>query len=131
MRIAAFEFLKQLRERLGDVMPRDTLVAGFTFEGHRVPLMSPQGIFTPAVCAMPLSITTVPVVAGQERPYDDEVSEDSIRYRYRGTDPNHRDNALLRKAMLQRVPLVYFHGIVPGRYQADWPAYVVGDDSKA
>src|SRR5438105_1892477 len=102
-------------------MPRETLVDGFTFEGRRVPLMSPQGIFTPAACSMPLSLTTVPVVAGQDRPYDDEVSDDSIQYRYRGTDPNHRDNALLRKAMLHRVPLVYFHGIVPGRYEAEWP----------
>ncbi len=131
VRLASFEFLTQLRERVGEVMPRDALVAGFTFEGHRVPLMSPQGIFTPARCEMPLSITTVPVVPGKERPYEDEVSEESIQYRYRGTDPNHRDNALLRKAMLNRVPLVYFHGIVPGRYQAEWPVYVVGDDSKA
>jgi putative restriction endonuclease len=116
---------------MGEVMPRDILVAGFTFEDHRVPLMSPQGIFTPAICRMPLSITTVPIVAGEERPYDDEMLEDSIQYRYRGTDPNHRDNALLRKAMLERVPLVYFHGIVPGRYQAEWPVYVAGDDPRA
>jgi putative restriction endonuclease len=30
--------------------------------------------------------------------------------------------------MLRRVPLVYFHGIVPGRYQAEWPVYVTHDD---
>jgi len=31
--------------------------------------------------------------------------------------------------MQRRVPLVYFHGIVPGVYVAEWPVYIVGDDS--
>ena len=48
--------------------------------------------------------------------------------RYRGTDPNHRDNAGLRLAMQREVPLIYFHGIVPGLYQAAWPIYIVGDN---
>jgi putative restriction endonuclease len=30
--------------------------------------------------------------------------------------------------MQQRIPLVYFHGLVPGRYLAIWPVYIVGDD---
>jgi putative restriction endonuclease len=129
IRLAAFEFLAALRRQVGDVMPRETLIAGFQFEGRRVPLMSPQqGIFKPAIMELPLSLTTVPVVPGKERPYEDEIGEDGIRYRYRGTDPNHRDNAGVRLAMLRRVPLVYFHGIVPGRYQAEWPAYVAYDD---
>jgi len=94
--------------------------------------MSPQqGIFKPAVLDLPLSLTTVPVVPGKERPYDDGVTEDGITYRYRGTDPNQRDNAGVRLAMLQRVPLIYFHGIVPGRYQAEWPVYVVNDNPAA
>jgi hypothetical protein len=43
---------------------------------------------------LPLTFTTVPVVEGQPRPYDDEVDESGlIRYRYRGSDPGHRDNA--------------------------------------
>jgi putative restriction endonuclease len=129
VRLTAFEFLSGLKRRVGDVMPRDVLIEGFTFEGRRVPLMSAQqGIFKPAILDLPLSLTTVPVVPGKERPYEDEISEDGIRYRYRGTDPNHRDNAGVRLAMIRRVPLVYFHGIVPGRYQAEWPAYVTYDD---
>jgi putative restriction endonuclease len=115
IRLAAFEFLTALRQQVGDVMPRETLIAGFQFEGRRVPVMSPQqGIFKPAIMELPLSLTTVPVVPGKERPYEDEIGEDGIRYRYRGTDPNHRDNAGVSLAMLRRVPLVYFHGVVPG-----------------
>jgi putative restriction endonuclease len=30
--------------------------------------------------------------------------------------------------MARQVPLVYFYGLVPGRYEAIWPVYVVGDD---
>ena len=62
-------------------------------------------------------------------PYDDSFGSDGLlRYRYRGTDPDHQDNRGLRFAMQQRLPLVYFHGVVPGRYVAAWPVFVVGDD---
>jgi putative restriction endonuclease len=30
--------------------------------------------------------------------------------------------------MQRRVPLIYFHGIVPSLYVAEWPVYIVGDD---
>src|SRR5688572_25357983 len=132
IRLAAFEHLASLRSRSGDVMPRELLLEGFSYENRRVPLMSPQqGIFKPAVLELPLSLTTVPIVPGKERPYEDELSEDGIHYRYRGSDPDHRDNAGVRLAMLRKVPLIYFHGVVPGRYQAEWPVYVVGDNPRA
>src|SRR6185295_11675888 len=28
----------------------------------------------------------------------------------------------------RQVPLIYFHGVVPGLYVAEWPIYIVGDD---
>src|SRR5688572_31990147 len=114
IRLAAFEHLASLRSRSGDVMPRELLLEGFSYQDRRVPLMSPQqGIFKPAVLDLPLSLTTVPIVPGKERPYEDEVGDDGIRYRYRGTDTKHRDNVGVRLAMLRRLPLIYFHGIVP------------------
>jgi putative restriction endonuclease len=30
--------------------------------------------------------------------------------------------------MKEHVPLIYFHGIVQGKYEAVWPVYIVGDD---
>jgi putative restriction endonuclease len=81
-------------------MPRSVLERGFDFEGTRVPLIGPQGIFKPALLDLPLSFTTVPIVEGQPRPYEDEVGDDGlIRYRYRGTDPQHRDNVWLRTCL--------------------------------
>ena len=49
-------------------------------------------------------------------------------YRYRGIDTNHRDNVGLRKVFELKRPLVYFHGIEPGKYLATWPVYIIGDD---
>jgi hypothetical protein len=41
--------------------------------------------------------------------YDDVFRRDGIlRYRYRGSDPAHRDNVGLRKLMSERIPLIYF-----------------------
>ena len=85
----AFQFLKEQTELHGDeVLPREVLAKGFEFEGQRVPLIAPQGIFKPAILPeMPLSITTVPEVESEERPYNDGLGPDGfLRYRYRGTD---------------------------------------------
>jgi len=129
VRVAAFNFLKeQTALHGGSVLPRRVLEQGFEFGGRRVPLVAPQGIFKPAICELPLSITTVPEIPGKERPYEDEPTYEGVHYRYRGTDPRHPDNAGLRRAMAEHVPLIYFHGHRPGLYHAEWPVYVVADD---
>ena len=128
VRLAAFTFLQDLVNLHGEVLPAGSLREGFLFQDHRVPLQGPQGIFKPAVMSIPLSITTAPLVAGRERPYDDEVGVGVLRYRYRGTDPHHRENVGLRTAMKDRLPLVYFHGIAKGQYLAQWPVFITEDD---
>ena len=131
VRLAAFRFLED-QTRLapeGGALTRNVLARGFDYDKQRVPLMGPQGIFKPRLCEIPISITTVPVVEGETRPYDDAFGDDGLlRYRYRGTNPSHADNVGLRLAMQRGVPLIYFHGIVPGLYLAEWPVYIVGDD---
>ena len=127
LRLAAFQWLAEQVVQYGDVLPRTLLAGGFIWQGERIPLVSPQGIFKPRCMHRPLSITTV-----HGGPYDDHFGDDGLlRYRYRGNDPGHRDNVGLREALWDSIPLVYFHGIVPGRYLAVWPVYVVGDDPGA
>lgn len=133
VRLATFAFIDEQRRRGVDLLARQVLAAGFLFEGQRVPLLGPQGIFKPKVCRLPLSITTAPAREGQPRPYDDAFGEDGLlRYRYRGPEerpnPDHPDNVGLREAQRLKTPLVYFHGIVAGRYAAEYPVYIVGDD---
>lgn len=125
VRLAAFRWLEEQVERHGDVLPREVLAQGFAFEEERVPLVGPQGIFKPRLLReVPLSITTAP-----DGPYDDSFGVDGLlRYRYRGSNPNHPENVGLRTAMRKQIPLMYFHGIVPGRYEVVAPVLIVGDD---
>ena len=132
IRVAAFAFLAKQSAIYGEVLPRSVLAAGFVYEGRRVPLLGPQGIFKPALAELPLSITTAPAVEGKTRPYDDDFTHEGLlRYRYRGHDPRHHENQGLRRAMASQRPLIYFHGIVPSQYLAAWPVYVVADDPSA
>lgn len=127
VRLEAFKWLTELVDRHGLVVPRVELATGFDFRGRRTPLVGPQGIFKPAVMDLPLSITTAP-----SGPYDDGFGPDGLlRYRYRGTDPRHRDNVGLRTCMRHQLPLIYCHGIAPGAYAVTWPVFVVGDDLSA
>ena len=127
VRSRAFEWLAAQVSAHGDVLPWKTLIEGFQWDGRRVPLLSQQGIFKPAVMELPLSIRTSP-----GGPYDDAFRKDGLlHYRYRGRDPLHPENRGLRFAMTERIPLVYFHRMVPGRYLATWPVYIVGDAREA
>jgi putative restriction endonuclease len=124
IRLEAFRWLAEVADTYGDVLPRSVLQQGFEFEDERVPLVAPQGIFRPRLMELPLSIATTP-----QGPYHDSFGPDGLlAYRYRGTDPSHPDNQGLRRAMAMQLPLVYLHGIVPGKYLAVWPVYIVGDD---
>lgn len=126
VRKAAFTWLELQLARFGDTLPRTALEQGFDFQGARVRLVGPQGIFKPAqIKYFPLSIATT--TAG---PYQDSFDSDGnyLQYSYRGTDPEHHENRRLRDAMLNRVPLIYLFSTVPGKYLAVFPVYVVGDD---
>lgn len=123
IRLAAFRWITEQTANTDDVLPYKLLQTGFLYEGRRVPLISAQGIFKPAIMSLPLTINTAP-----KGPYDDKVAEGLLLYKYRGKDPNHADNAGLRELMKMQRPLIYLYGIVPGQYLTIWPVYVVGDD---
>jgi putative restriction endonuclease len=124
VRLAAFNWLSEQVNSHGDVLPRKLLEQGFEFQGQRIPLVAPQGIFKPQILDLPISITTAP-----KGPYDDYFGKDNfLIYRYRGTDSKHRDNVGLRRVFELKRPLVYFHGIEPGKYLTTWPVYIIGDD---
>lgn len=123
IRRAAFVWPTQQVELHGQVLSREVLAKGFPYAGERIPLVSPQGIFKPRQMTLPLSITTV-----ADGPYQDTFGPSLLRYRYRGSNPNHRDNAGLRELILRREPLIYFHALVKGKYLAVWPVFIVHDD---
>jgi len=123
IRIAAFAWLGKQSLLYDDVLPWNVLQRGFTFQDHAVPLIGARGIWKPAIMQLPISITTSP-----DGPYDDSFNEENfLKYKYSGTDPYHSDNVGLREIMKNNIPLIYFHGVIKGKYLASWPVYIIGD----
>jgi len=124
IRLFAFDWLKSQIEIHGDVLPRQLLLDGFTISGIKYGLVGPTGIWKPKAMKLPISITSI--LGG---PYPDSLDEESgiIDYKYRGTDPNHPDNAGLRYLMNNNIPLIFFHTIAKNKYIPMWPVYIVDD----
>jgi hypothetical protein len=81
VRQRAFAFLKEQVTLHGDVLTWASLLAGFQFDGHRVPLIGPQGIFKPVILDLPLTISTAPPAPGKTPPYDCSATITSPRRR--------------------------------------------------
>jgi putative restriction endonuclease len=139
MRLAAFEHVRRLGE-VHDHLTAVELKPGFVFDGVRIPLINPQrGIFKPQQMRFLLSIRTVFPKPGGKVWYDDQrkvyrqifEGDETIDYAFMGQDPSAADNRWLREVYENRVPIIYFLGIAPGRYQAVLPSYIVGWDGVA
>lgn len=102
----------------------------FEFEGTRLPLKSRQrGIWKPRQLDAALSISTTFTRPGQERPYEDEVGLDGmLRYKWQGEDPEASDNRALRKAMREKLPLIWFFGVAPGLFQPVFPVFLIDEE---
>lgn len=137
VRAAAFEQVRRLNETHDHLTAAD-LRPGFVFAGERLPLMNPQrGIFKPHQMRFLLSIKTVFPKPGGKVWYDDQrdvhrqifEGDETIDYAFMGQNPDAADNRWLREAMENRVPIIYFLGIAPGRYKAMLPAFIAGWDA--
>jgi len=124
IRAAAFAWLEDQTKLNGGVFDRKELIYSFSYHGQSITLTGATGIWFPKGFTIPISITTT-----SKGPYDDGfTTEGLLEYRYRGTDPDHRDNIGLTKAFEQKTPLIYFHSIKPGKYVAVWPLFIVDND---
>jgi putative restriction endonuclease len=139
IRLAAFEHVRKLQE-VHDHLTARELRPGFVFDGERIPLINPQrGIFKPQQMQFLMSIKTVFPKPGGKVWYDDQrevhrqifEGDETIDYAFMGQDPDAADNRWLREAYEKRIPIIYFLGIAPGRYQAMLPSFIAGWDGKA
>jgi putative restriction endonuclease len=139
MRMAAFDHVRRLNE-VHDHLTINELRPGFIFEGERIPLVNPQrGIFKPRQMRFLLSIKTVFPRPGARVWYDDQnevhrqifAGDETVDYAFMGQDPDAADNRWLREAYENQVPVIYFLGIAPGRYQAMLPTFIAGWDGEA
>jgi putative restriction endonuclease len=139
IRVTAFEHVRKLGE-IHDYVTANELKPGFLFQGQRIPLINPQrGIFKPQQMRFLLSIKTVfpkpgaKVWCGDQREVHRQIFEgdEMVDYDFMGQNPDAADNRWLRQAFENRIPIIYFLGIAPGRYQAVVPAFISGWDAKA
>jgi putative restriction endonuclease len=139
MRLVAFTQLRRLAET-HDHLTKQEIAPGFDFEGQRIPFVNPQrGIFKPVQMRYLLSLKTVFPKPGGRVWYDDQrevhrqifAGEETIDYSFMGDNPDAADNRWLREAAENRVPIIYFLGIAPGRYKAFHPVFVEGWDARA
>jgi putative restriction endonuclease len=138
IRVAAFHEIYRL-QRTHLLLSGANLRAGFRFQNEKISFVNPmRGIFKPKQMHTLLSIRTVFPKPGARVWYDDQrevhkqvfEGEESVDYSFMGTDPEAPDNRWLRDAMVKQVPIVYFLGVSPGRYQAFLPAFIVDWDQK-
>jgi putative restriction endonuclease len=139
MRMAAFERVRGLNE-IRDHLTAAELQPGFLFRGERIPLVNPQrGIFKPQQMRFLLSIKTVFPKPGGKVWYDDQrdvqrqifLGEEFVDYAFMGKNPDAADNRWLKEAFENQIPIIYFLGIAPGRYQALLPTFISGWDGRA
>jgi putative restriction endonuclease len=129
IRAAAFVHLDNLRNSSPDNGLRSADINTFVFDDRATKLIVQTGIWKPAGLDAALSIRTTYTRPGELPPYEDDLGADGyIRYKYRGTDPNHSDNRALREAMSRRLPLIYFVGIASGVYYARYPVWIIAED---
>jgi putative restriction endonuclease len=139
IRVAAFLRVRQLQATRDQISAKD-LAEGFTFNGSRLPLVNPQrGIFKPKEMETLLSIKTVFPKRGAKVWYEDQrqahkqiyQGDETVDYAFMGTDPKAADNKWLKEAMEREVPIIYFLGISPGRYEAIFPVFIADWDASA
>jgi putative restriction endonuclease len=135
LRQAAFDQVSRLAALRGGVLDAADLAAGLEFDGQRIPLINPKrGIFKHREMTWPLSIKTVFPRRGARVWYEDQREahgqiyggDDTVEYAFMGTDPTSADNRWLREAMEHQIPVIYFLGVSPGRYQPIIPTFIVG-----
>lgn len=139
VRQKAFDHVRRLTETRAR-LATDDLNQGFVFANERIPLVNRQrGIFKPRKMRFLLSIRTVFPRPGARVRYADQrevhrrifEENETVDYAFMGTDPDAPDNRWLREAFENRIPLIYFLGIAPGRYQAMVPTFIVDWDAQA
>jgi putative restriction endonuclease len=139
LRTAAFERVRSLCE-VHDHLTAQQLGEGVYFAGERYPLVnSRRGIFKPAQMRFLLTINTVFPKTGNRVWYDDQREvhrqifdgDQMVDYAFMGDNPDAADNRWLREAFENQVPIIYFLGIAPGRYQAIVPAFIGGWDRES
>lgn len=130
IRAAALQWLGVVSLDGRHSVTRDQLAGDFLWNGRRFPLIDRgRGIRKPHGWTSALSITTAVAKSGGVRPYDDAIGPDGLhRYKLRRDVSGQSENQGLRAAMQRQVPLMWFYGEAPSRFQAIFPVFLVKEE---
>ncbi len=133
MRLKAFARVRELTEIHGHLTKQE-LDLGFEHESEIIQLHSKagQGIWKPTQMDYLLSVKTVIPEPGGKVWYEDQLTahqsifgeSDAIDYDFMGKNPHDARNQWLRNACELQIPIIYFLGIAPRRYQAIMPTFI-------
>jgi putative restriction endonuclease len=131
IRAAAIEWIGNLTHDGMLQVSREQLASDFIASGERFPLVDRgRGIRRPARWRAALSIMTAFPKPGRGRPYADGEGLDGLhRYKLRGDEGGAAENAGLRTAMEERLPLIWFYGVQPGWFNAISPVWLIAEES--
>lgn len=126
LRAAAFAFLDGFGP---SAIVSQSDLAKFSFDGSPVRLMAvQQGIWKPRQLSAALSIRTVFSADPSRRPYEDEVVDGFLQYKWRGENPNQFENRALREAMRRDLPLIWFQGFASAVYIPIYPVHLAAEE---
>ena len=134
MRLAAFDHVRRLTARDG-ILDSSRFAQASSIGANAFPWsIRSAGSSSRADLPFLLSIRTVIPRAGARLWYDDQTQahrqiyegDEVLDYAFMGRDPGAAENQWLREAMERQVPVIYFLGVSPGRYQAVLPTFIVG-----
>ena len=138
MRMAAFEHVRRLNE-VHDHLTANELKPGFVFTANAFRSSIRSAASSSRSNALSAFDQDRVPEAGRQglvrRPARGASADfrrrrnDRLRLHGRGSDA--ADNRWLREAFENHIPIIYFLGIAPGRYQAMVPAFVSGWDATA
>lgn len=123
IRLDIFQWL-ELKLDEHEWITKDELLNGYSYKGIRIPLIpTQQGIHNPQIFNETLS-----VVSTARSKYEDSIREDGmIEYDYESQSVEGY-NTKLRRAYVNKTPIIYLKQIKPGIYKPSINVYVIGDD---
>lgn len=132
---SAFKAVRRLQVIYGDEIPWREITKGFEHTGEKIFLASAaNGIFKPKRMAVGLlSIkTTVPKHDAIARYDDGQLGKGVYKYAFENAANGNDRNHYLFHAYHTKSPFIYFHGVVPGVYQAIWPCFIhkINEDNR-
>lgn len=131
IRAAALAWVERISLGGSTPLTRQQLAEDFVVDGQRFPLVDRgRGIRRPAGWRAALSIMTAAQRSGRPRPYDDDLGSDGLhRYKLRRDAGGGGENAGLRSAMVEQIPMIWLYGVTTGMFQVVAPVYAIAEEN--